>query len=63
MFAWNDYAALQVVRVLRGLGLAVPDDVSVVGYDDYEVAELALPLFTTVRERRCTSWPSRRRSG
>jgi len=50
VFAWNDYAALQMIRVLHGLGMKVPDDVSVVGYDDYEVAELALPSLTTIRE-------------
>ena len=49
---YNDLVAIGVVRALRELGLDVPGDVSVVGFDDIEVASyLAVPL-TTVHSPR-----------
>lgn len=46
---YNDLVAVGVCRALRELGLRVPDDVSVVGFDDIPMAEyLAVPL-TTMR--------------
>jgi len=45
----NDPAAEQALKALRELGLRVPDDVSVVGFDDSEVAEYFTPPLTTVR--------------
>jgi LacI family transcriptional regulator len=46
---YNDLVALGVCRALRELGLSVPRDVSVVGFDDLQLLEyLELPL-TTVR--------------
>ena len=49
---YNDLVAIGVVHALRELGLRVPDDVSVVGFDDIDVASyLAVPL-TTVRMPR-----------
>ncbi len=45
----NDRAAVGAVLAARELGLAVPRDVSVVGYDDDEnVAEVMVPALTTV---------------
>lgn len=49
---YNDLVAIGVLRALRELGLRVPEDVSVVGFDDIDVASyLAVPL-TTVRMPR-----------
>ena len=46
---YNDLVAIGVCRALQELGLRVPDDVSVVGYDDIPLLEyLPIPL-TTVR--------------
>jgi LacI family transcriptional regulator/LacI family repressor for deo operon, udp, cdd, tsx, nupC, and nupG len=46
---YNDLVAIGLCRALRELGLRVPDDVSVIGYDDVPVLEyLPVPL-TTVR--------------
>jgi DNA-binding LacI/PurR family transcriptional regulator len=47
VFCWNDRAALGLYAVLRQRGLRVPEDVSVVGFDDHEAA-LALPPLSTV---------------
>jgi DNA-binding LacI/PurR family transcriptional regulator len=44
----NDFMALGVLRALREHGLAVPQDVSVVGYDNIGLSEYAAPPLTTV---------------
>jgi LacI family transcriptional regulator len=46
---YNDLVALGVCRALAELGIAVPHDVSVVGYDDLTLAEYVTPSLTTVR--------------
>jgi DNA-binding LacI/PurR family transcriptional regulator len=50
IFAGSDLQALGVYRVLRERGKQVPDDLSVVGFDDLPVASLAMPPLTTVRQ-------------
>ncbi|HAI87773.1 MAG TPA: LacI family transcriptional regulator [Firmicutes bacterium] len=49
IFAANDSLALGVMKAMPGLGLAVPGDVSVVGFDDVEAAAHTSPPLTTVR--------------
>jgi DNA-binding LacI/PurR family transcriptional regulator len=50
VFAANDQMAIGAMRAIELAGLQVPDDVSVVGFDDIDVAEyLTVPL-TTVRQ-------------
>jgi DNA-binding LacI/PurR family transcriptional regulator len=51
VFAGNDQMALGVLRALRELGRMVPDDVSVVGFDDIPEAAYFTPPLTTVRQR------------
>lgn len=46
----NDLQAIAVTRALRDLGLRVPDDVSVIGFDDIVFAQLHEPPLTTVRQ-------------
>ena len=46
---YNDLVAIGVMRALRELGLRVPEDVSVVGYDDIDMASYAAVPLTTVR--------------
>jgi len=50
LFAFNDIAAIGAVWALREAGLRVPEDVSVVGFDDIPGAEYANPSLTTVRQ-------------
>ncbi|WP_308128782.1 GntR family transcriptional regulator [Bacillus sp. sid0103] len=45
---YNDELALQVLDLLRNLQISVPDDVSIVGYDDSFLAEATDIKFTTV---------------
>lgn len=50
IFAGSDYQALGVMRAARDLGLSVPEDVSIVGYDDIPVARWISPGLTTVNQ-------------
>jgi len=47
--ALNDSMAVGALATLRSRGLAVPDDVTVVGFDDMPVARDVTPALTTVR--------------
>ena len=48
IFAQIDLMAIGVLRALRGAGLRVPDDVSLVGFDNIPIAEHLQPPLTTV---------------
>jgi DNA-binding LacI/PurR family transcriptional regulator len=50
IFAFNDIAAIGAIRALREKGLRVPEDVSVVGFDDIHSAAFQNPALTTVRQ-------------
>lgn len=50
IFAGSDLQALGVLDAARGLGLRVPDDFSVVGYDDIPLAKWVSPTLTTVHQ-------------
>lgn len=50
IFAANDEMALGVLDAARELGLSVPGDLSVVGFDDIPAAAYTQPGLTTVRE-------------
>ncbi|MEO1245212.1 MAG: LacI family DNA-binding transcriptional regulator [Pseudomonadota bacterium] len=48
IFAANDEMAAGVMQALRQLGLRAPDAVSVVGYDDFEIAITVWPRLTSI---------------
>jgi LacI family transcriptional regulator len=50
VFAGSDETALGVIEAARTRGLRVPENLSVVGFDDTPVARLAAPPLTTVRQ-------------
>lgn len=50
LFAITDELALGSIRYLKNIGLSVPDDVSVVGFDDIEISSFTIPSLTTVRQ-------------
>jgi LacI family transcriptional regulator, galactose operon repressor len=50
IFAFNDNIAIGTLRAARERGLRVPEDLSVVGFDDIEHATIVTPALTTVRQ-------------
>jgi LacI family transcriptional regulator len=50
VFAASDMSALGAMRAIRDLGLSVPGDVAIVGYDDILFASLSTPTLTTIRQ-------------
>jgi LacI family transcriptional regulator len=50
LFAFNDISAIGAMGAFRDAGLRVPDDISVVGFDDVQAASYVRPRLTTVRQ-------------
>jgi LacI family transcriptional regulator len=50
LFACNDYMAIGAMGRLREAGLRIPEDVSVAGFDDVDIASIVTPGLTTVRQ-------------
>lgn len=49
IFCFNDLLAVSVYKAAHELGIRIPQDLSVVGFDDIEIAQLLGPPLTTVR--------------
>jgi DNA-binding LacI/PurR family transcriptional regulator len=50
LIAFNDVTAIGAIRAFKQAGLRVPEDVSVVGFDDIESAGYLTPSLTTLRQ-------------
>ncbi len=50
VFAAGDAMAVGAIRAIREQGLSVPQDISVIGFDDIEIARFISPSLTTVRQ-------------
>lgn len=50
LFAFNDVSAIGAMRAFLDAGLRVPEDVSVIGFDDIQSAAFQNPSLTTVRQ-------------
>jgi LacI family transcriptional regulator len=50
VFAGSDEMALGVIEAARSLAVRVPEDLSVIGFDDTNVARLSSPPLTTIRQ-------------
>ena len=50
IFAGSDLQALGVLEAARARGLSVPDDLSIVGYDDIPMARWVSPTLTTIHQ-------------
>lgn len=48
-FCGNDLIALGVYEAIREMGLSIPNDISIVGYDDQEIASYIQPPLSTIR--------------
>ncbi len=53
VFCADDYMAIGVMHRLKELGLSVPEDVAIIGFDDIEMAEYIRPSLTTIRQPIC----------
>jgi LacI family transcriptional regulator len=49
VFCANDLMAIGALDVAHELGLVVPDDLAVIGFDDVDAATIVTPQLTTVR--------------
>jgi len=50
IFAFNDMIAVGAIRAARARGVAIPDELSIVGFDDSAYATVIDPALTTVRQ-------------
>ena len=50
VFGSNDIKALRIIRLLRRRGWSVPEDVSVIGYDDIDISSIVVPSLTTIHQ-------------
>jgi LacI family transcriptional regulator len=50
LFCYNDLSAFGAIQAIQNAGMRVPDDVSVVGFDDIKAAAYNNPSLTTVRQ-------------
>ncbi len=50
MVCYDDFAAIGAIRAIRDNGLRVPEDISVVGFDDIQSAAFHNPSITTIRQ-------------
>jgi len=50
VFVWNDHGAIALIDACEAAGIAVPDDLSVVGFDDIAIAGLHRISLTTIAQ-------------
>lgn len=50
LFAYNDISAIGAMRAFQEAGLRVPEDISIIGFDDIVSAMFCIPSLTTVRQ-------------
>ena len=50
VFAATDELAVGAMRVLKDEGFRIPEDVSVVGFDDIEISDYMIPRLTSIRQ-------------
>lgn len=50
VFAVSDYYAIDLICFLNEMGVSVPDQISVAGFDDIPMCQMVYPSLTTVRQ-------------
>jgi LacI family transcriptional regulator len=50
LVAFNDLSAIGAINALRDAGKRIPEDVSVIGFDDIQAASIIQPALTTIRQ-------------
>ncbi|MGA3557996.1 substrate-binding domain-containing protein, partial [Lactiplantibacillus plantarum] len=51
---YNDQLAIRVMDYLKGRGLKLPADISIVGFDDYHMSQYMSPGITTMNHEKTT---------
>lgn len=46
---YNDQLAIQILNFVKGIGMKVPEDLSIIGVDDYQFSQFISPPLTTIR--------------
>ena len=49
VFCCNDHMAIGALKDIKNKGIRVPEDISVIGYDDSEIAKVAIPELTSIQ--------------
>lgn len=52
IFYASDLMAIGAIKMLQGQGKSIPDDLSIVGFDDIDLSTLIEPQLTTIRQNR-----------
>ncbi|WP_123041980.1 LacI family DNA-binding transcriptional regulator [Cohnella candidum] len=52
IFCASDLMALGAMQAVRGLGLRIPEDISIIGFDNINVTEYSTPALTTVHQNK-----------
>lgn len=52
IFAYNDLTAIGVMMAARQMGIRIPQELSIIGFDDIEATEFVTPPLTTVHQPR-----------
>jgi len=50
VFAFNDMMAIGAMTAIRHAGLSIPEDISIIGFDDIELASAVTPSLTTMAQ-------------
>lgn len=50
LFVSADIMAIGAMEAIKSMGLKVPEDISIIGFDDIEVADMVSPKLTTIRQ-------------
>ncbi len=50
LFTVNNFTTMGAIKAIRALGLAIPRDISIVGFDDSQVAQMMTPPITIVKQ-------------
>ncbi len=50
VFAVSDHYAMDFIQFLKSVGISVPEDISVIGFDDVRESEKFVPALTTIRQ-------------
>lgn len=48
IFAFNDLYAMEALKVINDVGMRVPEDIAIIGYDDIPYAKYTSPMLTTI---------------